>query len=170
MVRYLAGVGAVVLVLIPPFAPWRTDAAGDLTTPFTWPVVGSVSAGIQFALRTRWADGNIQYVATITDTKGRLAKYFEKHQDTGQIPLSSFHVAFYDSADFELYTIYFYDRAFSKTEGTADYQANGQSRCDEKLYRQVISASQSAPPGTVTIELAYPTELAEGGPPPAKKR
>jgi hypothetical protein len=170
MAKEYAKVGAVglLLLVIPLCAPCQTEAPDDLTRPFSWPVISSNSAGIQFTLRTRWTDGSMQYVALLTDTKGKPAKYFQKHPDVGQIPLSSFHVAFYDNGDFKLYTIYIPDRSFSQTEGTPTYRADGESPCTQKLYRDMVKAAQTAPPGTKSIALEFPTELTETSPPPAK--
>jgi hypothetical protein len=40
----------------------QTDvAADDLAKPFDWPMLASTDAGLRFFLRTRWADGVLQY-------------------------------------------------------------------------------------------------------------
>jgi hypothetical protein len=150
--------------------PLIAQTEDDPTKPFNWPVVGSQAAGVQLSLRTRWSEGVLQYVATLTDSKGRAERYFSRHPDTGAIPLTSFHITLFDEADFRLYVLYISDRTFSKTEGTVDFKSDGESGCTEKIYRAALKAAQAAASGTVTIELAYPSELTEAALPPAKKK
>lgn len=79
----------------------QTDVAvDDLAKPYAWPMLTSTDAGLQFFLRTRWADGVLQYVVTLADGKGRLARWFSKHPDTGPIARSSFQTTFSDEAAF----------------------------------------------------------------------
>lgn len=149
----------------------QAEAAQDgLKKPFNWPVIDSIEGGIQFSLRTRWSDGILQYVAILTDSKGRVAKYFLRHPDTDPIPLASFHVTFFDEAGFRLYAIYIKDRDFSKTEGTANFEADGESECAEKIYRAALKAAQAVPADRTTIALSFPTELLKADARPSKKR
>ena len=57
----------------------------------------------------------MKYVATLTDRKGHVAKWFSKHSDA-EASMSSFQVTFSDEEGFHLYTLYLIDRDFSKIE------------------------------------------------------
>lgn len=118
-------------------------AQGDLAKPFNWPVIVSSEAGIQFFLRTRWEDGVLQYVVTLTDSKGRIARWFSKHPNSGPAPLSSFQVTFADEEDFHLYTLYLHDRSFAKVGGTTNWESKGESQCTEKIYRAALKAARA---------------------------
>lgn len=145
----------------------QSDVAPDeLTKPFDWPMLASSDAGLQFFLRTRWADGVLQYVVTLADGKGRLARWFSKHPDTGPVPLSSFQTTFSDEAGFRIYTIIIDDRTFSKIEGTKNYEATGERRCTEKIYRAMLIAVK-ATNGTDKSShgFNYPTGLTAVAPP-----
>jgi len=159
--RLCATIQSVVLVVAfaacPLASQTQTDTAQeDLAKPFTWPMIVSSEAGIQFFLRTRWADGVLQYVVTLTDSKGRVAKWFSKHPDTGPVPLSSFQVTFADEEDFHLYTLYLHDRTFAKVGGTANLEAKGESQCTEKIYRAALKAKQKARPTSLRMDLITP--------------
>jgi hypothetical protein len=130
-------------------------AQDDLAKPVNWPSVGSQTAGIQLSLRTRWVNGSLEYSAILADRKGKVARYFSRHLDSGPIPLASFRVSFYDEQDFPIYTIYIDDRDFSKVENTTTFQAYGKRQCTEKMYRTLLSSG---------LALSYPTELATSGP------
>jgi hypothetical protein len=132
-------------------------------------MITSTTAGIQFSLRTRWEEGVLKYVATLTDSKGRIARYFLKHPDNGPIPLSSFQVFFSDEQGFRLYTLYIDDRTFSKIEGTANFESDGQRQFTEKLYRAALKAAKAASTSDQSSHgLTFPSEL-QTAPPPAKR-
>jgi hypothetical protein len=141
----------------------QTDTAtaqDELATPFNWPTIGVSEAGIQFSLRTRWEGGVLQYVVTLVDGKGRIAKWFSKHPDTGPIPFASFRVMFDDEEDFGIYTLYLHDRTFTKLEGTANWESKGENKCTEKIYRAALKAVKAKLPSNMTSHaLGYPAEL-----------
>lgn len=144
-------------------------ALDDLSKPFNWPAIASSEAGIQFVLRTRWEDGVLRYVVTFTDSKGRIAKWFSKHPDSGQVPLSSFQATFADEEDFHLYTLYLLDRNFARIAGTTNWESKGESQCTERIYRAALKASKAkSASGQSSHGFTFPTELTEG--PPAPKR
>jgi hypothetical protein len=108
-------------------------------------------------------------LATLTDNKGRVAKYFKKYPDDGRTPRSSFQVTFSDEAGFRLYTLYSLDRSFAKIGDTATFEANGKSRCTEKIYRAVLKAVKAANTSAQSSHgFTFPTELTEA-PSPAKR-
>lgn len=141
----------------------QTGTQDDLAKPFDWPLITSSAPGIQFSLRTRWeAYHGLRYVATLTDSKGRVAKYFLKHPDNGRAPMSSFYVTFLDEAGFRLYTLYIPDREFSKVADTANFEANDQAPCDDKVYMELLKAAKaSSAAAKITYKLSYPTELTD---------
>lgn len=155
------------LALIAPLLVAQPETTqDDLSKPFDWPVIVSKGAGLQMSVRTAWADGVLKYVLKIADSKGRIERYLSKH---GIHAVSSFQVTFSDEAGFRLYTIYIPDYALSKTAGTASYEADGEGKCTEKIYRAAIKASRaSGQSDNATIGLTYPSELET--PPPAPNR
>jgi hypothetical protein len=90
----------------------------------------------------------LKYVATLTDSKGRVARYFSKHPDNGEIPLASFRVTFSDEEGFHLYTLYIDDRTFSRIEGTTNFESAGEAKCTERVYRAALKAAK--PPARLT--------------------
>lgn len=145
-----------------PLASQTDTPQDDLAKPFNWPEIVSKDAGIQFSLRTRWADGVLKYVATFVDGKGRIARHLLRHPDNGAVPLSSFQVTFSDEDGFRLYMFYIVDRSLSEIEGTVKYEAYGESSCTEKIYRAALKAAAKA---AGTAESAhgfnFPSELTE---------
>ena len=168
----LGVIQSVVLALAATASPLvsQTDTAqDDLSKPFNWSVITSATAGIQLSLRTRWEDGVLKYVATLTDSKGRVATYFSKHPDNGPIEMSSFPVTFSDEAGFRLYILYISDRTFTKVEGTANYESAGERQCTEKIYRAALKAAKATSASDQSsLGLNYPTELT-AAPRPAKR-
>ncbi len=77
--------------------------------------------------------------------------------------MSSFYVTFLDEAGFRLYTLYIPDREFSKVADTANFEANDQAPCEDKLYREFLKVAKesSAAAKLTTYKLSYPTELTE---------
>jgi hypothetical protein len=65
---------------------------GFAACPLASQIQTDTAQAVQFLLRTRWEDGVLQYVVTLTDSKGKIAKWFSKHPDSGPVPLSSFQV------------------------------------------------------------------------------
>jgi hypothetical protein len=173
--RFSAAIQSVVLgvalVVCPLASQTQTGTAqDDLAKPFNWPLIVSSEAGVQFLLRTRWQDGVLAYVATLTDSKGRIAKWFLKHPDGGAVPLSSFQVTFADEEDFRLYTLYLHDRTFTRVAGTAHWEAKGESQCTEKIYRAALKAATAKGASDQSSHgLNYPSELDEPSPPPVKR-
>jgi len=79
--RLCATIQSVVLVVAfaarpLPSQPQTDTAQDDLAKPFNWPMIISQEAGVQFFLRTRWQDGVLAYVVTLTDTKAGLQSGF----------------------------------------------------------------------------------------------
>jgi hypothetical protein len=107
---------------------------------------------------------------TLADGKGRLTRWFLKHPDTGPVPLSSFQTTFSDATGFRIYTIIIDDRTFAKIEGTKTYEATGERRCTERIYRAMLIAVK-ATNGAEKFShgFNYPTELAAVAPPPRKR-
>lgn len=167
--RYRAVRSAVfALVMTASVLSSQTGVASSdtLAKPFDWPMLASNEVGVQFYLRTRWADGALQYVATLADGKGRVAMWFAKHPDTGTVPQSAFQATFSDEAGFRLYTLYFYDRTFSRIEGTTRYEATGESRFTEKIYRAMLAAVKAADGSQNSSHgFNFPTELIPASPP-----
>lgn len=148
------------LFLASPLKSQTDTAPDDLAKSFNWGEITSTKTGIQLSLRTRWENGVLKYVATLTDSKGRVARYFSKHPDNGQIPMSSFQVTFLDEEGFHLYTLDIRDRTFSKVEGTVNFESAGESECTEQIYRAAVKASKaSSTNGQSAYELTFPTEL-----------
>lgn len=163
----IQSVALAVAFLASPLASQTDAVPDDLAKSFNWREVASTEAGIRLSLRTRWEDGVLKYVATLIDGKGRVARYFSKHPDNGQIPMSSFQLTFSDEEGFHLYTLYIRDRTFTKIEGTANFESGGESKCTEKIYRAALKAAKT----TSTSEqspygFTFPTELTS---PPAKR-
>ena|SRR5690348_1975936 len=162
----IQGVVLAVALIAYPLASQTDTAPDDLSRPFNWPMLTSSTAGIHFFLRTRWEGGVLKYVATLTDSKGRIARYFSKHPDNGPIPLSSFQVTFSDESGFRLYTLYIRDRTFTKIEGTANFESAGESQCTEKCYRTAMKASKaSSATDQSSHGLNFPSELTTNTPP-----
>jgi hypothetical protein len=165
-------INALVLAVVLTASPIssQTDTVqDDLAKPFNWSGITSAEAGIQLSLRTRWEDGVMKYVATLTDGKGRIARYFSKHPENGPIPMSSFQVTFSDEAGFRLYTLYIHDRTFAKVEGTANFESAGESQCTEKVYRAALKAAKATSKSDQSSHgLNFPTELT-ATPAPAKR-
>jgi len=87
----------------------------------------------------------------------------------GRFRFLLFKFGFFDDTNFLLYNIHIIDRTFSKVENTANFESNGKSGCAEKIYRAALKASRApASPNALTIQLAFPSELAETAS-PAKK-
>ncbi len=138
----------------------RDIAQDDLAKAFNWPTVVSSEAGIQFFLRTRWEDGVLHYVVTLTDSKGRVAKWFSKHPDNGRFPLSSFQATFADEEGFSLYTLYLHDGTFVKVGGTTNWESKGESQCTEKIYRAALKAANAkSTSDQSSYGFNYPLEL-----------
>jgi len=152
--------------VLPLYCQTENAPTVDIARTFEWGQTVDETPGIKFSLRTRWSDGSAKYVATLTDTKGRVTKYFAKYRSGGDIPLSSFAVIFTDEEGFELYTLRFDDYTFHKQGDTANYVSTGEWigkwKCDEKTYRALLKASATS------WALEYPTEL-ETSPLPRKK-
>jgi hypothetical protein len=149
----------VVAFLAAPLASQTDTAVDDLAKSYNWKGLASTEAGIQLSLRTRWEDGVLKYVATLTDSKGRVARYFSKHPDNGNIPMSSFQLTFSDEEGFHLYTLYIKDRTFTKIEGTINFESAGESKCPEKIYRAALKAAEASPSDSASYGLTFPTEL-----------
>lgn len=149
----------------------QTDVAqDDLAKPFNWPMIISSEASVQLFLRTRWEGGVLAYVVTLTDSKGRIAKWFLKHPDSGPVPPSSFQVTFADEEDFHLYTLYLHDRTFTKVGGTANWESKGESLCTQKIYRAALKAAKAkSTSGQSSHGFNYPSEL-DAPSSPAPKR
>jgi hypothetical protein len=140
----------------------HAQPADDLARPVEWRRhVVSEEAGIEFSLRIRWYEGRLQFVAVLTDNKGRVARYFAKYAneptdwiDGKPVRHSSFHINFHDSSqDFLLHKLYIDDYTFSRTgkNSFASYgPATSDKVCTEKVYRAISKA---------TILLSYPAEL-----------
>jgi hypothetical protein len=102
----------------------------------------------------------LAYVVTLTDSKGRIAKWFSKHPDNGPVPFTSFQVTFADEDDFHLYTLYLHDRTFAKVGGTTNWESKGESQCKEKIYRAALKAAKEKSTSDESSHgLNYPSEL-----------
>jgi hypothetical protein len=125
--------------VLPLYCQTENAPTVDIARTFEWGQTVDETPGIKFSLRTRWSDGSAKYVATLTDTKGRVTK---------------------------LYTLRFDDYTFHKQGDTANYVSTGEWigkwKCDEKTYRALLKASATS------WALEYPTEL-ETSPLPRKK-
>ena len=170
--RLCATIQSVVLVVAfaacPLASQTQTDTArDDLAKPFNWPmIISSEAAGIQCYLRTRWEAGVLAYVVTLTDSKGRIAKWFLKHPDSGPVPLSSFQITFADEEDFQLYILYLHDRTFTKLVGTKNWESKGESQCTEKIYRAALKAANAKSTSDQSSHgFNYPSELDAPSPP-----
>jgi hypothetical protein len=118
-------------------AATRAPEDDDLARFFQWPMIGSQSAGTHFFLRTRLRGGALQYVATVTDSKGRTAKYFGK----GGPPGNLFQIAFSNGAGSQVFTLTIPDSSFVKIGDRAYLEAVGESPCGEDVYRAALQGA-----------------------------
>jgi hypothetical protein len=132
----------------------------ELASFFQWPMISSQAAGTHFFLRTRFRDGRLQYVATVTDSKGRSAKYFVKSRDRGAAPPNFLKIAFTNGSGSYLYTLTIPDSAFLKIADTGYFEAIGESSCTEELYRASLQGSRETAASSVSSHSwIVPSEL-----------
>jgi len=130
-----------------------------------WPMISSQSAGTHFFLRTRLKSGVLQYVATVTDNKGRSAKYFAETRSRG-VALSKstapnlFQIAFSNGSASRLYTVTISDSMFQKIADSGFYEAIGESPCTEEVYRAMLQGlRESAVSARSSHSWIVPAEL-----------
>jgi hypothetical protein len=110
----------------------------DLGRFFEWPMIRSPKAGTYFILRTRLRKGVLQYVATVTDNKGRTGKYFAANKGRPTVP--PFQIMLATASGTRLCSITIPDSMFLKIGRTAYYEAVGESPCREEDYRAALEA------------------------------
>lgn len=103
-----------------------------------WPIFRSPKAGTYFILRTRLRNGALQYVATVTDNKGRTEKYFTANK--GRPTAQPFQIIVSTTSKTRLCSITIPDSMFLKI-GRTEYfglwrRAHAARRIPEQHLRQ----------------------------------
>ena len=136
-VGLLSGITLASFIVIAGGAARSQTPVDDLAKPLDWPMLGGEN--VQASLRTAWKDGNLKYLVTIYDPKGRVNAYLTKYKG-----LASFSFSFADEDGFRLYTLHIADSSLTKLTDTSSFESAEQSPCTEKLYRSLLQSWRAA--------------------------